>query len=191
MRQNYQKELFTILYANSWFMKILSTVRECTLPDWFIGAGIVRNIVWDYLHKYTSPTPIDDVDVIFYDPIDLSRKRDREVQSVLKNKLPGIPWEATNQAAVHTWFAEVFGYKVEPLLSSEDAIGTWPETCTSIGIKLLNDNELFIVAPFGLDDLFNMILRRNPRRVSLQQYRDRIIKKRIHEKWPMVSIIDE
>jgi hypothetical protein len=190
MESDHKKEFHNILYTNSWFMKVLTTVRGCNLPDWFIGAGIIRNIVWDYLHKYTTRTPIDDIDVIFFDPNDLRKKRDQEVQQVLKGISPEVPWEATNQAAVHKWYEEAFGYKVEPLLSSEDAIGTWPETVTSIGIRLEKDNSLFVVAPFGLDDLFKIILRRNPRRVSLQQFRQRIIEKRIQEKWPMVTILD-
>jgi hypothetical protein len=35
------------------------------LPDWFVGAGAIRNTVWDYLHGYTVPTPLADVDVAF------------------------------------------------------------------------------------------------------------------------------
>jgi hypothetical protein len=42
-----------------------------------------------------------------------------------------------------------------------------------------------------LTDLFHMILRRNPARVSLDEYRRRYTDKRIAERWPRVKITDE
>jgi len=38
--------------------------------------------------------------------------------------------------------------------------------------------------------LFGQVLRRNPRRVSLEQFRRRVIEKGIREKWPGVRVID-
>ena len=185
-----EQKLKRIIFEDTWFMTILIAARECNLPDWFIGAGIVRNLVWDYLHGYIKHTAVADVDVAYFDPNDLSQNRDQEAQQQLHNRLPGIPWEATNQAAVHLWYAQIFGYEVEPVYSTNEAIGTWPETVTSIGVRLQGNNELLIVAPFGLEDLFQMVLRRNPRRVSLEQYRCRYQEKKVHEKWPRVTIID-
>ncbi|KAA3660175.1 MAG: hypothetical protein DWQ04_20145, partial [Chloroflexi bacterium] len=52
------------------------------------------------------------------------------------------------------------------------------------------DDSLMVVAPFGLQDLFEMTLRRNPAQVTLEQYRQRYREKRIAEKWPLVKIID-
>lgn len=50
--------------------------------------------------------------------------------------------------------------------------------------------ELYICAPFGLEDLFRMTLRRNPKRVTLELFRKRFIEKEILHKWPQVRIID-
>jgi hypothetical protein len=186
----YEQKLKQLIYSNTWFMAILRTARECNLPDWFVGAGVIRNLAWDFLHGYRQPTPVADVDVAFFDPNDLSRDWDQEVQQELHRRLPQVPWEATNQAAVHLWYAQVFGLAADPLSSSEEAIGTWPETATSVGVRLQSNNDLFIVAPFGLVDLFQMVLRRNPCRVSLEQYRRRIMEKKIQSKWPKVRIID-
>jgi len=35
-----------------------------------------------------------------------------------------------------------------------------------------------------------MILRRNPRRVTVERFRQRLQSKRILEKWPLVPVID-
>lgn len=55
--------------------------------------------------------------------------------------------------------------------------------------RLLSDDQLRIVAPCGLSDLFNGILRRNPRRVSQEIFGDRLRKKRIVEVWPPVRVV--
>ena len=35
---------------------MLETVRGCNPPDWLVGAGVIRNLVWDHLHQYQTPT---------------------------------------------------------------------------------------------------------------------------------------
>lgn len=98
-------------------MSILRAARASGLPDWCVGAGAVRNAVWDHLSGYARRTPAADVNVAFFGPYDLSRERDREARMRLQAALPSVPWEATNQAAVHTCDHEYFGCKV-PQLSS-------------------------------------------------------------------------
>jgi hypothetical protein len=45
-----------------------------------------ENLVWDHLHQYQTPTPLADVDVIFFDPQDVRPERDRMVQQQLAQK---------------------------------------------------------------------------------------------------------
>jgi hypothetical protein len=179
-----------ILRSNEWLMSVLRATRAVDLPDWFVGAGAIRTTVWDYLHGYTVPTPLADVDVVFFDPQDLTPARDAAAEALLHAHLPGIPWQAKNQAAVHLWYPDVFGYAVEPATSSEDAIGTWPETATCVGVRLLPDDTLLVAAPHGLDDLLHMVLRHNPRRATVEVFRQRLQSKRFAEKWPGVQVID-
>ena len=77
--------------------------------------------------------------------------------------------------------------EVEPLTSCADAVGTWPETATAIGIRLLAHDRIEVVAPCGLDDPFGLICRRNPRRVTDEQYRRRVANKRIAKRRPRVQ----
>jgi uncharacterized protein len=187
--ENYRRELRRLVRSAPWLMSILETVRECNPPDWLVGAGVIRNLVWDHLHQYQTPTPPTDIDVIFFDPQDLSPERDQIVQQQLTGKLPKVVWEAVNQAAVHLWYEEVFGFPVPALHSSKEAVGTWPETATSVAVRLLPTDEISIVAPCGLSDLFNMVLRRNPRRVTREQFAQRLRSKQIERKWPRVQVI--
>ncbi len=186
----YAARLAELIQADAWFSSILKAVRDCDPPDWLVGGGALRNLVWDHLHGYTtSPTAVRDVDVAYFDGGDLRGGRDHEVERCLCARLPGVPWQAKNQAGVHLWYEHVFGFPVQPLVSSVDGVGTWPETATSVAVRLLADGELRIVAPCGLSDLFQGILRRNPRRVTQEIFEDRLREKRIVEKWPQVRVV--
>jgi hypothetical protein len=45
-----------------------------------------------------------------------------------------------------------------------------------------------VIAPHGLEDLFNCVVRRNPTRVSLETYRRRVEQKRYAARWPRVTV---
>jgi hypothetical protein len=184
-------ELRSILLANPWFVDVLEAVQECDPPEWVVGAGVIRNIVWDYLHGFDAPTPTKDVDVAYFDHSDLSRKRDKQLEADLRRRLPTIPWEVTNQAGVHLWYERKFGHQISPIRSVEDGVSRWPETATSVGVHLRPDGELRVIAPCGLDDLLGMVLRRNPKQVTPEYFRERLRRKAIRQKWPRVTVIEE
>lgn len=187
---DYEQQLQNLIGADAWLIQILETARTAELPNWYIGAGIIRDLVWDHLHQNSERTPPNDVDVAFFDPDDLTEGRDEAATAVLHSILPNIPWEATNQAAVHTWHERVFGYAIDPYQSTEEGIASWPETATSMGVRLMPDDSLHVYAPCGLEDLFTLKLRRNPTKVTLEEYRQRYVKKKMKQKWPLVGFID-
>lgn len=176
--------LRAIVSASPRFLAWLRAARDCCPPEWAIGAGAVRNLVWDHLTGRHNPPP--DVDVVFFGGAD-----EEEVERCLRSRLPGVPWQAKDQALVHTWFERRFGYPVEALTSLEDAVGTWPEFCTTVAVRLRPDGDLDVIAPHGLEDLFGLRLRRNPRRVTVERFRERLASKRIEERWPGVMIYRE
>jgi hypothetical protein len=184
-----EARLEEIVRSTSWLMRALEAARDVDPPDWLIGAGAVRAAVWDRLHGYDAPTPIADIDLAFFDPTDLSEEREHQVEGCLRDALPSAPWDAKNQAAVHLWYRDKFGYTVDPLHSSADGVATWPETATAVGLRLTEDDALTVCAPFGLDDLLGLVNRRNPRRVSVEEYERRLRDKRISERWPQVRVV--
>lgn len=185
----HQQRLVEIASESPWLMNALATVRRLALPEWCIGAGAIRNLVWDSLHGKSSASQLSDVDVAYFDATDISPQRDEELQSKLQALDPSVPWEVTNQAGVHQWFEEHFGHAVEPLRSLEEAVASWPEFATAVGISLAHDNSLQVIAPHGLEDLFAIVVRRNPTRVSIETYRQRVAQKRYLERWPKVRVV--
>ncbi|MGH8982969.1 MAG: nucleotidyltransferase family protein [Acidimicrobiia bacterium] len=186
-------ELTELVAASPWFVRVLEAAADVAAPNCWVGAGVVRDLVWDTrFGDGFHPDHVKDVDVVFFDPTDLRPERDQEIEEALVRRDGRVPWEAKNQAAVHTWYARRFGIEVEPLSSSLDAIATWPEFATAVGVRLDRVGRVEVAAPYGLDDLLDGVLRRNPRRVTLEEYRRRLERKQPHLRWPRLrAIVDE
>ncbi|WP_175035922.1 nucleotidyltransferase family protein [Burkholderia lata] len=186
---DFEANLIALARESSWFWPALVAVRTLNLPSWCIGAGAVRNLVWDSLHGLDTPSALSDIDVAYFDSTDLSAERDATFQSLLAHTHPQFPWEVTNQAAVHTWFEATFGHAVPPFRSLEAAVASWPEYATAVGLTLLPDDSIKVTAPYGLDDLFAMVVRRNPARVSVATYQERVAQKQYRNRWPRAVIV--
>ena len=127
--------LVTHVRAEPWLMRAIDAVAASGPPDAWIGAGILRDVVWGHLDDGFDPAMVHDIDVAFYDPSDLSRHRDQAAQRRL-GSIADLPWEATNQAAVHTWYADHFQVRpVPPFANVHEAVATWPETATCVAIR--------------------------------------------------------
>jgi len=184
-----EARLVDLVRTAPWFMDALAHVRALRLPAWCVGAGAVRNLVWDALHGHVVPSTLADIDVAHFDASDLSSAQDARLQQRLRSSAPGLPWEVTNQAGVHLWFERHFGHAVGPLCSLDEAVASWPEFATCVGVWLDDRDRVHVIAPHGLDDLFGMVVRRNPMRVSLRTYRERVAGKRYGERWPLVRVV--
>ncbi|HSR27258.1 MAG TPA: nucleotidyltransferase family protein, partial [Actinomycetes bacterium] len=128
--------------ATPWLLEALRAARDVDPPDWLVGGGVLRDLVWDRLHGRPRPAPPRDLDLAFFDPTRLDPARDAEVERALTARLPGVPWDAKNQAAVHTWYGRVFGGQVAPLTSAADGVATWPETATAVAVRLLRGDHV-------------------------------------------------
>lgn len=74
-----------------------------------------------------------------------------------------------------------------------EAVATWPETCTAVAVtKTKGLGEDFrVYAPCGLEDLFEMVIHRNPERIDVRTYNARILTKQYDRCWKSVKIIHE
>ena len=138
---NYEERLIAILKNDPNILAILKAVEALNLPDCWICAGILRNKVWDFLHN--TETPINDIDVIYYDVNDISIVKEQFYETLLHTLIPNLPWSVKNQARMHK------KNNLAPYQSSSDGIRHFPETATAIGARMIN-NEIEIIAPHGL-----------------------------------------
>lgn len=183
--------LRNLIRDSDWMTRVLTTVRASGLPDAWVGAGALRDLVWGQLYgPGFDPAAVRDIDVAYFDPDHLGRDRDDQAEALLSSLWSELPWEARNQAAVHVWYDHKFGGEpVAPLLSIVDAIGTWPETATAVAVRLDRTDGIEICAPHGLDDLLAGVWRRNGTRVSVRRSRERLARHRPAERWPGVKVI--
>ena len=172
-----------VLLASPWHRDCLGAVRDLQLPDWAIGAGFVRNAVWDRLHGFARPTPLNDIDVLFFDAARTERAVERAPEDRLAAALPGRPWSLRNQARMHLRNGD------RPYGGTEDALGFWLETPTAVAVRLEADGHLTVLAPFGLSDLMDMVGRPTPAGLAkIDQYRARMAAKNWPATWPRVTV---
>ena len=114
------------------------------LPDWAIGAGFVRSLVWDSLAALKARTPLPDIDVLFFDAENVARQQEMEIENRLRGVRNDLPWSVRNQARMHSRNGDA------PYKDTHYAIGHWLETPTAVGARLETDGSLKILAPLGL-----------------------------------------
>src|SRR4051812_49335492 len=183
-------QLVSIVRRTPHLMRALRAARDVDAPDWLINAGAIRDAVWDAYHDRPPAMPRD-VDLGYFDLGDLSPQRDDAVEAALRACAPALPWEARNQAAVHLWYPRRFGTWVEPFESTAEAVATFPLTAACVGVRLLPDGDLFVVAPYGLDDLLGGVCRHNPTRVSREFYEQWLAERgHWHQRWPRLRSIE-
>lgn len=157
----------------------LRAARRLGLGDWCLGAGFVRNLVWDRRHDYAQPTPLNDIDVIHFDPQRTQPERDRMLEARLREWLPQ-PWSVKNQARMHLRAGRA------PYRSSEDAISYWTEIETAVGARLNADDSITLVAPFGLQALFADSITFNAKSANFAAYLQRVADKGWLQRWPQL-----
>lgn len=178
-----KEEVLDLIDEDAWMIRILKITRDLNLPDCWIGAGFVRNKVWDHLHHYEERTPLNDIDIIYFDPNNLAEDVENELQGQLATIDPTVVWSVTNQARMHLESNE------PPYKSSEHALSLWPETPTAIAIRLTTSDELELAAPHGIEDLINLVVKPTPHwRKKPEAYESRLAKKNWSEKWPQLKI---
>ncbi|MEK4517962.1 nucleotidyltransferase family protein [Paenibacillus sp. FSL H8-0122] len=179
-------ELFT---RDTLLMDIFKRAQGLAPFPYYIGAGCLVQTVWNELTGRTPGYGISDIDIIYYDTSDLSYAAEDEVIKKGKEIFEGIaiPVDLKNQARVHLWYPQKFGVEISPYLSLEAAIDSWPTTVTSLGAKLELNGEWKIYAPFGLVDLFQLVLRPNKALITEEVYRTKTQKWK--RKWPELTVV--
>ncbi|CAH0650303.1 MULTISPECIES: nucleotidyltransferase family protein [Pseudomonas] len=163
--------------------RLLEIVRSLGLPDCWIGAGFVRNAVWDYLHGRNSSPISTDVDVIWFDAHRCTPEQDEALEAVLRDLEPNVLWSVKNQARMHVQNGD------KPYLSATDAMRYWPETATAVAVALREKDSCEVAAPLGLDDLFDLVIRPAGRFATEKTaiYQSRLKSKNWAEIWPQLK----
>jgi hypothetical protein len=163
-------------------MNILRCVEALGLPDCWVGAGFVRNAVWDVFHHRPWSRSHGDIDVVYFHAADVSADRDVEIETSLGRAMPGLPWSVKNQARMHTANGD------PPYADTADALRHWPETCTAIAVCSV-ESRVELLAPFGVSDLVTLTVSPTPAFAGkLDIYCARMARKQWVRHWPRPRI---
>lgn len=182
--------LVGIVRADPGLMHVLKGVRDQDLPDWRIFSGAVYQSVWNALTGRPAGYGVRDYDVGYYDP-DTSW----DAEDVIIKRVAAAfdePFRSTvevrNQARVPIWFPAHFGEPYDPLSGTDEALERFVAPAFAIGVRLEADDSISVAAPFGLDDIFALILRPNPRRGLAKDW-PRVVE-RARARWPELTIME-
>ncbi len=182
------EQLLQILEKNKSVQSILERASELKMPNWYLGAGGIAQTVWNVKHDFNPENGIKDYDLVYYDADDVSYEAEDAFIQRGKEIFKDIPVlvEIRNQARVHLWYEKHFGKPIDQYKSVEAAISTWPTIATSIGVKK-ERGQFQVYAPFGLDDLLDMIVRANKTLITEKIYQDKV--DRWIKIWPNLKIV--
>ncbi|MCL1139030.1 nucleotidyltransferase family protein [Shewanella pneumatophori] len=190
---DFQKLIIKWLLEDEQRCHALLAAQQMQLNDWMLAAGFVRNLVWDKLHGLQ--TPLNDIDLIYFDLSDLSIERDKAIEAQLKRIAPMFPWSVKNQARMH------LRNEHQPYRSSLDAMSYWPEKQTAVAVssqfsrlsasgfgsgsesESVSSPELILHSNFGLSCLFDFSLQQNPK-ACRSLFKQRVKNKRWLQTYP-------
>jgi len=180
--------LIDILRADPGLMHVLTTVRDLALPDWRIFSGAVYQSVWNALTGRPAGYGRKDYDLGYFDPDTSWDAEDIVIKRVASafDEPFRSQVEVRNQARVHIWHPEKFGGSYAALRNTDEALTRFVAPCFAVGVRLEETDEITVVAPFGLDDVFNLTIRPTRDRPVAKDW-DRIIGK-AKARWPELVV---
>ena len=183
------KALKNIILSNEMIDVVIKRAKSLDIDNYYVGAGCITQTVWNYLSNNPLGYGIKDIDFVYFDDKNLDFESENKVISQVRELYSDLKIEVDvkNQARIHLWYKNHFGYAIEPYRSLESALNTWPTTATSIGVRNEKNNEFKVYAPFGLNDLFGKIVRANKAQITKQIYENKVSS--WLKKWPDLTII--
>jgi hypothetical protein len=183
MKITSESDVEKLVRSDPWMMDVLAAAEKLNLPDWWIGAGFLRNKIWDAMENNINQNSRD-VDLVYFDSSDVRPETDWGYDDFMKSKYPFAEWEVRNQARMH------YKNNFEPYSSTADGISHWVEAATCVAVKREMDEMAFLWC-YGIDDILNMTIRpieqfNTPELIPT--FYKRIEEKGWRERWPHLQM---
>lgn len=167
---------------------VLETTATLGLNDWLVFSGSVYQCVWNAVTGRPPGHGVRDFDLGYFDE-DVSWDAEdaviRRVAAAFDEPLRSRV-EVRNQRRVSEWFPAKFGEPYPPVASTAEALDRFVAPAFAVGVRLAPDGRIRVVAPFGLQDVFDMVVRPNPNRPLARDW-DRVIAG-LRTRWPEVKV---
>jgi hypothetical protein len=187
----FEHRLIAMVRGDPDLMRVLETTATLDLNDWLVFSGSVYQCVWNAVTGRPPGHGIRDFDLGYFDE-DVSWDAEdaviRQVAAAFDEPLRSRV-EVRNQRRVSEWFPAKFGEPYPPVASTAEALDRFVAPAFAAGVRLAPDGRIIVVAPFGLQDVFDMVVRPNPNRPLAKDW-DRVIAG-LRARWPEVNVIEE
>ncbi|WP_425988818.1 nucleotidyltransferase family protein [Brevundimonas sp. TWP2-3-2] len=186
-----ETRLVEIVRADTDLMHVLTTVRGLGLPDWRVFSGAVYQSVWNAVTGRPVGYGRKDFDLGYFDPDTSWDAEDGVIKRVATafDEPFRTDVEVRNQARVHLWFHDRFGEDYEPLPDTDAALERFVAPAFGIGVRLEDDDTISVAAPFGLQDVFDMVIRPNPNRPLARGWGKVVASAR--SRWPELQVVGD
>lgn len=164
-------ELIALALRNEVNRALLERLAAMEMPDAWLTSGCVFQTAWNGLTGRAPDHGVLDYDVFYFDP-DLSLQAEEGWISRCAGAFAdlGAVVQVRNQARVHLWYPTKFGRPYPALTRATQALERFLAPCCAVALRRQGD-EVRLTAPFGLGDIFDMVVRPNPAlEGSSQQY---------------------
>jgi uncharacterized protein len=177
------------LRRNRTLTEVLARAAAMDLPGWYLVAGCLYQTVWNVVTRQPPEAGILDYDLAYFDESDLSWDAENQVIEAGHQTFAGlaVPVQIRNQARVHLWYEQKFGVPCRPYESTEAAIDTFEATAACLGVRVQPGGRWRMYAPYGLADVFNLVVRPNPVLAPRHVYQEKTARWR--QQWPSLTVL--
>ena len=175
--------------ANPLVATVLERAPELGVPEWWLTAGVLFQSVWNGLTGRAPGAGIRDADLFYFDPDTSWDAEDAVIRrgAELFKGVP-VPVEIRNEARVHLWYADRFGTPgPAPFRDCREAIDSFAAVCCSYGVTVDDGGRRRVYAPHGYTDLFDLVVRPNPRQAPRHVYEAKAA--RWLTEWPELTVL--
>ncbi|EMR62428.1 putative fad binding domain protein [Eutypa lata UCREL1] len=153
-----------VIEHNKTLLTVLQRAATMKLPGWYLASGALSQTVWNVVTHRDPELGTNDYDLVYFDALDLSG---------IFADMP-VEVQIRNQARVHLWSEEKFGNPCPQHTSSEAAISAWGINSALYGIRLMEDGQWNIYAPWGFSDMFSLVVRPNQQNMTEERYNQKV-----------------
>lgn len=178
----------TAIGSNQTLVEVLDAAQRLALPGWLLTGGCLFQTVWNVVSGNDPEAGILDYDLFYFDDSDLSWHAEDAVIRRADDAFAhcGGRVEVRNEARVHLWYEAKFGTPCAPFTRTEAAIDAFVATACCVGVRQ-DPEDLYVYAPHGFDDIFDLVLRPNPVLAPRSVYDAKAA--RWAQQWPQLRVV--
>ena len=166
---------------------ILERLPSLGLQDWWLTGGCLFQTVWNLRSGRAAGQGVKDYDLVYFSDDVSWEAEDQVIKDTTRLfEYVDADIQIRNQSRVHLLFEQKFGTPYPPVTSASEGILRFAMRAAVIGLKRTGDEFLDLYVPFGLDDVWNLIVTPNRAMPVSGLFAEKVARWR--QEWPQLTI---